>query len=80
MYDAPSNVPVGQLLVGCVRGASITPSAYDESTLARAFEAPDFVSFLRAEAPDKVVQKERAEAASSLSCGERERERDRTAM
>jgi len=39
LHDAPARVPIGQLLTGCVRGASIIGKAFDEETLRKAFGA-----------------------------------------
>ena len=39
LHDAPARVPIGQLLTGCVRGASIIGKAFDEETLRTAFGA-----------------------------------------
>ena len=58
LYDAPARVPVGQLLVGCLRGASIVPLAYGAKKVAEAHGSGFFADVLRRAAPDKRVQAE----------------------
>jgi hypothetical protein len=58
LHDAPARVPVGQLLTGCVRGASIIGKAFDDETLRKAFGADDFALYLRNAAGSRRTQRE----------------------
>ena len=58
LHDAPARVPVGQLLTGCVRGASIIGKAFDDETLRKAFGADDFTLYLRNAAGSRRIQRE----------------------
>ena len=58
LHDAPARVPLGQLLMGCLRGASVVGHAFDEDVLQNAYNADDFATYLRNAAGSRHIQRE----------------------